>query len=332
MTSGSGQCRAAPACSTGWRNRPACCADLWLSGGAEPSLAARSPHLAQTLAELGRLTYRVHGTCMFPHVRPNDVLVVESRSASEIEVGEIVVYRRDGRLFGHRAVGRGEDQTGAFVLTRPYRSSIGHEPPLYAADILGVVRRIERDGRPVSPERARLGFWSGRYWRIRLAVVGAQAFLLQGAFRVFTSVQTLALYRQAARLCFGPLRRRAQVVVEFPVTGRPGFPFRRQIKGPELLEFRLPAETAGAESLVLSLEGRRRPIARATFLRCGVECACGGWSISSMNMRTRYRGAGFESILLDQANDLLARSGHPAVCARQVEALRGRSRSAPAEG
>ena len=46
--------------------------------------------LARLLAEIGKATFRASGTCMYPWVRPGDLLHVEPRTARQIAVGEII--------------------------------------------------------------------------------------------------------------------------------------------------------------------------------------------------------------------------------------------------
>src|SRR5208282_2195 len=51
-----------------------------------------------------RLRLRVHGESMLPSLWPGDVVEIESCSLEDVRPGEIVLARRDGRLFLHRLV------------------------------------------------------------------------------------------------------------------------------------------------------------------------------------------------------------------------------------
>ncbi len=70
--------------------------------------AAGSALLADTLHGRGGLRrvvrLRAHGESMLPALWPGDVVEIESCSLEDVRPGEIVLARRDGRLFLHRLV------------------------------------------------------------------------------------------------------------------------------------------------------------------------------------------------------------------------------------
>jgi hypothetical protein len=70
--------------------------------------AERSALLADALhrgAHLGQgLRLRVHGASMLPTLWPGDVVEVASCSLADLRPGEIVLARREGRLFLHRLI------------------------------------------------------------------------------------------------------------------------------------------------------------------------------------------------------------------------------------
>jgi hypothetical protein len=62
----------------------------------------RSALAADALSQSGHLRLRVHGESMLPALWPGDVVEVASCSRQDVHPGEIVLARRQGRLFLHR--------------------------------------------------------------------------------------------------------------------------------------------------------------------------------------------------------------------------------------
>jgi len=66
--------------------------------------AAGSALVADALRGRGSLRLRVHGESMLPTLWPGEVVEIEGCPPEEVRPGEIVLARRDGRLFLHRLV------------------------------------------------------------------------------------------------------------------------------------------------------------------------------------------------------------------------------------
>jgi len=66
--------------------------------------AERSALVAEALRLSGRLRLQVHGESMLPALWPGDLVEIASCSLQDLRPGEIVLARRDGRLFLHRLV------------------------------------------------------------------------------------------------------------------------------------------------------------------------------------------------------------------------------------
>ena len=107
----------------------------------------------------------VRGTCMYPALRPGDLLRIKPRPAAEIQVGEIAVFRRDDMVFGHRVIARWPKDGHTFVVTRPDRWWGTGDAPVSDENLLGVVVAIDRRGKyMVSPDswaRPALGSLAG---------------------------------------------------------------------------------------------------------------------------------------------------------------------------
>lgn len=95
----------------------------------------------------------VRGTCMYPALRPGDLLRIGLRPAAQIQVGEIAVFRRDDMVFGHRVIARWLKDGRAFVVTRPDRVRGTGDAPIPDENLLGVVVAVDRRGKlMVSPD------------------------------------------------------------------------------------------------------------------------------------------------------------------------------------
>ena len=118
------------------------------------SLVRASLELGRDLADKDAVVFRSQGTCMYPAVRPGDLLVIRSRRAADVRVGEIAVCRGPECLFGHRVIETGLMDGRPFIVTRPDRSGEGaSDGPTFDENLLGVVVEIRRKGRSAPLEK-----------------------------------------------------------------------------------------------------------------------------------------------------------------------------------
>ena len=119
--------------------------------------AERSALVADALRLSGRLRLQVHGESMLPALWPGDVVEIASCSLEDVRPGEIVLARRDGRLFLHRLVSTCKPD--GFLLRGD--SMPGSDPQFPAEALLG--RLVSKAGE----RRGVSGFgvkWSGVNW------------------------------------------------------------------------------------------------------------------------------------------------------------------------
>jgi len=115
----------------------------------------------EVVRRFGRVRVRVTGTSMIPAIWPGDVVVVERRDVGGIELGEIVLAVRAGRLIAHRVVGgekaaaqkHGATHTVARSILLRGDAQISADLPLRAEEVLGAVVAIERAGLAFEPAR-----------------------------------------------------------------------------------------------------------------------------------------------------------------------------------
>lgn len=99
----------------------------------------------------GEVRLRVTGASMLPAVWPGDEVTVRRCELAELEPGQIVLYRRDGKLTAHRIQHLKSDHLIARGDSLP-----SLDPPVQPNEIVGRVVSISRGVRSVDPEQT---FW-----------------------------------------------------------------------------------------------------------------------------------------------------------------------------
>jgi hypothetical protein len=246
---------------------------------------------------------------MYPCVQPGDTLHIESHPIEDIKVGDIAVVRHNGFLFGHRTIAKGEDEDGPYIVTRPDRCHQGNDGPTHEENILGVVKRIERRGKQASTKpislkgysKARVSLWEWWNWDARLRLI-----------KGLEQVQRLRMYKSIAALCVKALH--PQDRYEVRVTLKPGQTHDLyRVFPPDQFDVNQPLQQGKPVmewTLALYLNAMRIPTGWATMICHPESCPRGeGWHIMDLWVRIRYRGAGLEDTISQQAEKILARSG-----------------------
>src|SRR6266496_4105785 len=110
----------------------------------------------EVLRSSGTLRLRVTGWSMLPTIFPGDILTIERIHSDALSEGDIVLFRRDRRLYVHRFVARIGQGEPADIMTRG-DSMPAPDPPVSKGDLLGRVAFILRNGKRIEP-RKRLHF------------------------------------------------------------------------------------------------------------------------------------------------------------------------------
>lgn len=106
---------------------------------------------AEVLEQSGTVRLRVSGKSMLPTLWPDDVLTIESRQLDEAELGELVLYEREGRFYVHRLISRlGQDR---FITRGDCMAE--SDSPFPRQTFLGVVTSVSRGDRGIVPSRTR---------------------------------------------------------------------------------------------------------------------------------------------------------------------------------
>lgn len=104
--------------------------------------------VADVAHSFGEVRLKVTGASMMPSIWPGDVITVR-RNTTNLQPGQVVLYRREGRLVAHRIT----RVQGDLISTRG-DSLPCDDPPIYTPDIIGQVISLIRDGRRVHLKRS----------------------------------------------------------------------------------------------------------------------------------------------------------------------------------
>ena len=277
------------------------------------TLAVASLDIGRVLADRDGVTFRARSTCMYPAVRPGDVLHVRSCPAAEVALGDIAVCRALTYLFGHRVVGKGYSGGRAHIVTRPDRSRRESDAPTFDDDLLGIVVAISRNGSPVSPAHAAHRRAGRAYLRARLALIEAEPRARAVLARVARLLQERTLYRQIAGRSFRHGGARVRFAVRVPLNATLGDAvFREAAPG----EFDPSVAWNGRRPQRFTLVALAAHGGAPAGSLAVVRDADGGWQTDDPWVRVRYRGTGLEDDLRRHALAILERSGPPAAGAR----------------
>jgi signal peptidase I len=99
----------------------------------------------EVLRSFGHLRFRATGWSMLPSVWPGQTLVVERVSPDQVQIGDVVLVGRDGRLCAHRVVSVTEDAGSPQWITRGDANSTP-DRPVSEGELLGRIDYLLRAG------------------------------------------------------------------------------------------------------------------------------------------------------------------------------------------
>ena len=267
-------------------------------------LAVASLEIGRVLADRDGVTFRAQGTCMYPTIRPGDVLRIRSCTASDAALGDIAVCRTPAYLFSHRVIARGEKDGRPYVVTRPDRSAGPGDGPVFDENLLGVVISAQRSGRPVPLQPERSGWLGRRFDEVRLALIEATPWLLDLRAAMLRSRSMAILQGGIALAWFKLSRPSIRFVVRVPLNATLGDEVFRPI---DASAFDPASSWEGREIvrwiLIARIDDSETPAAWATFARGSM----GSWALEDSHIRLRYRGTGIDSLLMETAGGIMAR-------------------------
>jgi hypothetical protein len=276
------------------------------------SLVQASLEIGRVLAERDGLTFRAAGTCMYPTVRPGDVLRIRPCAIDDVDVGDIAVCRRPTHLFSHRVVARGSDGGRAYIITRPDRVQDKDDDPTHGEDLLGIVAAIERRGAAVPLEAAVHAWPLKAFYALRLKLIENTLRIHLWRQETLSFLQGSTPYSFLARAWLALARPRISYSVRIPQPALGNAVYRRI--SPE--EFDPQTDWRGRRverwTFVLHINGAREPAAWVAWSRQGPHSWIEGESFAVGH----YRGTGLEERLRCQAAEMLHRHGDAIITGR----------------
>jgi signal peptidase I len=120
----------------------------------------RAQLITQVLGKFGSTRIRVYGSSMLPSIRPGDEIELQSAAFHEINIGKIVAFQRDGRLFVHRVTQRDSQKIIVRGDTLPCADA-----PVSESEFLGVVASVFRKGERVDQKNSLVQRAAARLFR-----------------------------------------------------------------------------------------------------------------------------------------------------------------------
>jgi hypothetical protein len=262
--------------------------------------------IARVLADRDGVTFRAHGTCMYPALRPGDVLRIRPCAVADVAVGDIAVCRTPTYLFSHRVIAKGEEEGRGFIVTRPDRASEGGDPPTFDEDLLGVVTSIRRGGSEVSPRTVAEGATLPVARRAGLALTERRMRAREQAARAVARLQALPGYGALARRWYARRRPRLTLLVHVPLNAAVGEALSREVAAASCD----PSEPWNGRptrrwTLLARVGEAREPAAWMRLARHDEH----DWRLVAADCRIRYRRSGLEEALLREAQCIAERGG-----------------------
>lgn len=273
------------------------------------SLILQFFELGKLFVEKKMVTLTAQGTCMYPCIRQGEIIYLQPKSAEEIEVGEAVIYRRYNHLFGHRAIAKGQNEKGRYIITRPDTAKYGDDGPSFNEDILGVVAQKERKGKLLTPLKRDYNLIEKIWYGFCLKCFYLKQYLLKKIIFLITFLQQFRLYRLVAKLFLRTLDKK--ITFNFftfaydKVTDR----FYKKISEQELLGLISNNDKNLISKWIIVLKINSKQVASLSFVFKPKTCGFGGWWLTEAQIKIRHRRTIIEKVLFDKVNELLRQMG-----------------------
>lgn len=269
------------------------------------SLVLQLFELRKLFIEKGMVKFTSMGTCMYPCIRPYDVLHIAPRDAGQIRIGDIAVYRRFNRVYGHRTIAKGKDKGLDYILTRPDTAKLGDEGPTYDKDIVGIVSHIERKGKSVDTAKKDYNVFKKIGFHVLLKFFYFRQGLFCKVVSFITYIQYFQFYHKMAKVIFSKLGKEIEYSVKIPLNNEKMGKFYKKITLEKLIDWNIQKDQNSFLRWILSLDVNSSQAGSLSFVFRPKGCPFSGWWLLERKIRIRYRGTGMEEGLFEKAEQLL---------------------------
>ena len=268
--------------------------------------------LSKVIVENNLIKFRSRGMCMYPYLRPKDVLCIEPKSVEEIKIGDIAVFRRFDYLYAHRTISKNKYGNLTYILTQPDTSKAGNDGPIFNEDILGIVSKVERRGRILNLSKDSRVAAKKMFVDFYLRWFHYKIKLFKKIIDLVSHIQKIKFYKKIASCFFSKLCRKIEISVRIPANFEMTSRFYQTVslEDSRPLIFALDEknkEMISGWSIVACLGSK--PAGIISFIHKPKDCPYSGWWISQANIRIRYRNSGLEDRLLKETDEIFKNLG-----------------------
>jgi len=269
----------------------------------------------EVLEKGGTFQFRALGGSMFPFIRPGDLLTTKAVDPTDLSIGEVLLYQREGRSFVHRLIKQKIINGTHLFITHGDHLPFS-DPAIPGSQILGKVICIERKGRLIHLDTPFQRMW-GRF-------LAFASFWLYPLFQVVEWPFQL-LRRLSSKINVGLTRFRLIRKIKRRLFSQISCRMASSSDVPSLAKF---YETNPKEMLQEIEEGRKYYLAEKRGKVVGGLTAGSAWEgidhdhrcwIMGLHVGPRYRGAGIAERLFANAISTLKEQGIDHIFVNVVE-------------
>lgn len=271
-------------------------------------LLLRSSPLDKILIDNEIVKLSARGYCMYPSIMPGDILHARHKKFQEINIGEVVIFQRDGLLFAHRVIRKDEHNCPLGLITQADRSLSADGPLIPVKDILGVLIAVERKKRLINFDNKPLKLPSNILFNILVLIDLIKLKLKPYFSRFLQGLSKQQIYLLFSRCLFPlpPQRLEFKFCVPFQL-GAMG-EFYKIVSLEDLVgDIRKTGQTKSL-SFKITIKEKNNFVAHAVF-SSEFHGNAYGYRICGLHFRMRYCGSGVMAILINKAREILKDSG-----------------------
>jgi hypothetical protein len=275
----------------------------------EKGLALQLFELSKTLVQKKIVTFHAEGVCMYPCIRPKDILHIEPKNIEQIKIGDIAVYRRRNNLFSHRTIDKGNNGGLSYIITRSDTAQSGNDGQAFDEDVLGIISYIERKGNILSTEKKDYSLLKRIFLDICLRGHSFRQYLYRKIVYAISYAQQFKIYRKITKVLFSVSNKKTDFSICIPLNDKINGCFSRKVSFEEFLKLNLNKEETSIFKWTLTLDVDSKPAAFLSFIFKPKNCPFTGWWLSEIKIRNQYRSTIVEEKLFKQTDELLRLSG-----------------------